>query len=81
MSPILAFDSGDAHRWFWVILGGVVFSMIGLGAFGYGKKLELWKPKIIGLLLMGYPYFVYNVYAVWAIGIGLCTLLWFHHDE
>ncbi|BCU78562.1 hypothetical protein llg_32770 [Luteolibacter sp. LG18] len=55
--------------------------MIGLGAFGYGKKLELWKPKIIGLLLMGYPYFVYNVYAVWAIGIGLCTLLWFHHDE
>ncbi|MGC4016054.1 MAG: hypothetical protein QM755_16230 [Luteolibacter sp.] len=42
---------------------------------------ELWKPKVIGLLLMGYPYFVSNVWAVWGVGVALCVLLWFHHDE
>lgn len=81
MSPILAVDSGDARKWFWLILGGFIFSTIGIGAFGYGRKLELWKPKAIGLALLGYPYFVYNVAAVWSIGLALCVLLWFHHDE
>ena len=66
---------------FWVLLGGFIFSMIGLGAMRYGKNLGLWKPVAIGIALMVYPYFIYNRFLVWAIGIGLCTLLWFQHDE
>ena len=39
------------------ILAGFVFGTIGWGAFSYGRRLELWQPKSIGLALMIYPYF------------------------
>jgi hypothetical protein len=63
------------------IIGGLFFSIIGLGAFRYGKQLDLWKPKAIGLGMMLYPYFCWYGWLTWSIGIGLCTLLWFHHNE
>lgn len=65
----------------YVLLAGFIFSTVGLGAWYYGKKLELWKPKALGVALMLYPYFIYNRIAVWVIGILLCGVLWFHHDE
>ncbi|MFT3992194.1 MAG: hypothetical protein QM680_12370 [Luteolibacter sp.] len=63
------------------ILAGLVFGTIGMASVSYGKKLDLWKPVVIGILLMGYPYFVENVWLMWGIGAGLLVLLWFHHDE
>lgn len=65
----------------YTLLLGLIFSTIGLGAFGYGKKLDLWQPRAIGVALMVYPYLVYNVWAVLGIGIGLLVLLWFYHHE
>lgn len=65
----------------YTIFAGVLFSVIGMGAFGYGRKLDLWKPKLIGGMLAIYPYFIYNKWAVWIVGISLTVLLWFHHDE
>jgi hypothetical protein len=63
------------------ILAGFIFSTIGMGSFAYGKKLELWQPRVIGLALMGYPYFIYNAWLLWGIGLTLLTLLWFYHHE
>lgn len=63
------------------ILAGLVFGTIGLGAVRYGKQLELWKPAVIGVALMVYPYFFDNPWLLWGIGIGLLVVLWFHHDE
>jgi hypothetical protein len=63
------------------ILAGFVFSTIGLGAFSYGKKLDLWQPRLIGLVLMVYPYFVTNEWLLWGIGVGLLVALWFYHHE
>lgn len=63
------------------LLAGFVFSMIGLGAFNYGRKLDLWQPKSIGLALMIYPYFISNRWLLWGVGTGLLTLLWRYHDE
>jgi hypothetical protein len=63
------------------LLAGFVFGTIGWGAFRYGAKLELWKPRAIGVVLMGYPYLVYNRWLLWGIGAGLLIVLWFHHDE
>lgn len=34
------------------LLAGLIFGMIGLGAFSYGKKLDLWQPRAIGAALM-----------------------------
>jgi hypothetical protein len=63
------------------LLAGFVFGTLGWGAFSYGRKLDLWQPRAIGLGLMIYPYFIYNNYLLWGIGVGLLVLLWFYHDE
>ena len=62
-------------------LAGFIFGTIGLGAFSYGKKLDLWKPRVIGVALMVYPYLFSNAYLLWGIGVALLVTLWFHHDE
>jgi hypothetical protein len=51
----------------YTILAGIIFGTIGMGAFSYGKKLELWQPRVIGVALMVYPYLVYNVWALCGI--------------
>jgi hypothetical protein len=63
------------------LLAGLIFGMIGLGAFSYGKKLDLWQPRAIGAALIAYPYFVSNGWLLWGIGTGLLVLLWFYHHE
>ena len=63
------------------ILAGLVFGTIGWGAFVYGRRLELWQPRAIGLALMLYPYVISNRILLWGTGVGLLVLLWFYHDE
>ena len=62
------------------LLGGFLFSIVGMGAWRYGKSLERWKPIAIGLALMIYPYFTPWAWLTWAVGIALCVTLYFHHD-
>jgi hypothetical protein len=40
------------------LIGGFVFGSIGFVAFIYGKRMNLWKPMLLGIALMVYPYFV-----------------------
>ena len=63
------------------LLAGLIFGAIGWGAFSYGRKLERWKPKAIGVALMVYPYICTNIWALWGIGVALLVTLWFHLDE
>ena len=62
------------------ILGGLLFSVVGIGAWRYGKSLDRWKPLAIGLALMIYPYFTPWAWLTWTVGIALCVTLYFHHD-
>lgn len=62
------------------ILAGLIFGMIGLGSWKYGRSLDRWKPVVIGLALMVYPYFTPWAWLTWSVGIALCVTLWFHHD-
>ena len=34
------------------LFGSLLFGAIGLGAFMYGKKMVLYKPMVIGMILM-----------------------------
>ena len=63
------------------LLAGILFGGIGFGAFAYGKRLELWQPIAIGIVMMSYSMFVTNIWLNWSIGAALCVLLWFFHDE
>ena len=63
------------------LLAGFLFGILGLAAYSYGKKLNLWQPRVIGACLIFYPYFFSNAWLLWGIGVALLVLLWFHHDE
>jgi hypothetical protein len=63
------------------LLAGFIFGTLGWGAFAYGKRLELWQPRAIGLALMIYPYFITREWLLWGTGVGLLVLLWFYHHE
>lgn len=61
-------------------LGSMVFGGIGFVAFVYGKKMGLWKTAIIGILLMLYTLFVYDMVYVYGIGIVLTIALFVFKD-
>ncbi len=57
------------------LIGGLVFGSIGFVAFIYGKRMNLWKPLLLGIALMVYLYFVSNDAVMIAIGsIGTAGL-------
>ena len=60
-----------------ILLWGLLFSSIGLGFFLYGKKQRAVVPLVCGLVLMIYPYFIPNVFALVAIGIVLTAVPYF----
>ena len=62
------------------LFGSLLFGAVGLGAFIYGKKMVLYKPMVIGFVLMAYPYFVPEVWLMYAIGCGLCLALYLFRD-
>jgi len=57
------------------LFAGIIFGSIGFGAFIYGKKQSNYKALGIGIILMAYPYFVQNVFAIYAIGALLTMAL------
>ena len=63
-----------------VLLGGLIFSGVGFVALAYGKKQGLWKTAVIGVLLMGYPYFFGDVMFVYGIGLALTIALFIFKD-
>ena len=62
------------------IIAGFLFGSIGFIAFVYGKKMSLWRPLVLGLVLMAYTYFISNTILLYGIGIVLCVLLYFWRE-
>ena len=58
----------------WLV--GACFSLIGFSVFLYGKKANEFKPTLIGIVLMVYPYLVSNLWWSLLIGVGLLAWLW-----
>ena len=62
------------------IIAYFVFSVIGIAAFVYGKKSQSLRPIIIGIILMGYPYFFSKTIIIYTIGILLTAFLYFWRE-
>ena len=62
------------------LLASIIFSAIGLGAWIYGKKSALWKPMVIGVILMIYPYFIAETWQMVLIGGLLTAALFIFRD-
>jgi hypothetical protein len=57
------------------LAANLLFSAIGFVAFVYGRKMSLLKPALIGVALMGYPWFVSDTWVMWCIGTALTVAL------
>ena len=70
---MLQFDAAN-------LIGGFVFGSIGFVAFVYGKRMNLWKMMLCGLALMAFPYFVENMWILFAAGAVGTLALFFLRD-
>jgi len=60
---------------------GAFISLVGLAAFVYGRKTSQFVPLIGGIILMIYPYFVPNVYAMGVIAAAVIVGMVLFRDE
>lgn len=56
--------------------GAILFGFVGFPAYRYGKKASRPIAKWIGIALMVYPYGVPETWLMYAVGLGLCTGLY-----
>lgn len=59
------------------IVGAIVFGVIGLAAYYYGKRNDKKRTRWLGVALMLYPYVVWQTWLMYAVGTGLCVAIWF----
>jgi|GEM_PF-561834 len=57
-----------------------IFSSIGFVGFVYGKKNALWRPMVLGISLMVYPYFWSGTLMVYLLGIALTVALYYWRE-
>lgn len=62
------------------IMAWLIFSIIGLSAFNYGRKEKNYRALTIGIVLMVYPYFVSSTLWLYVLGVGFSSLLYFWKD-
>jgi hypothetical protein len=58
------------------LLVSILISAVGVGFFLYGKKQQRWPQLAVGIVLMGYTYFVSSVAVMLAIAAALVVALW-----
>lgn len=63
------------------IVGAILFGVLGLFAYYYGKRRQRRTIRWLGLALMLYPYVVPNTWALWVIGVALSGAAWFYRDR
>jgi hypothetical protein len=57
------------------LFASLLFGAIGMGALVYARKISAFRPAIIGVALMAYPYFVSDNLLLWGVGIALTVSL------
>ncbi len=62
------------------LAGAILFGLIGLAAYRYGKRRGLGKVRWTGLALMLYPYAVSGTAMLYLIGCALCLAIYFWRD-
>jgi hypothetical protein len=62
------------------IFAYIIFGAIGFAVFVYGKKNQFFRPMIIGVALMVYPYFISGTFFLYLAGIALTAALYFWRE-
>ena len=65
----------------WSLLASFIFGVVGFYGFINGKKNGSWRRMIVGILLMGYPYFVQGALWTCLVGLFLSGLLYLWRED
>lgn len=60
-----------------LLMLSLLFGMVGMGMFMYGKKAGRMVPLLAGVALMLLPYFISSVAILLLVCCGLTALPWF----
>jgi hypothetical protein len=63
------------------IVGAILFGVVGLFAYYWGKRRQRKTTRWLGLALMLYPYVVPQTWAMYAIGVALSGAAWFYRER
>ena len=58
------------------LIGAVVFGIVGIVAYRYGKRAQRPRTRWLGLALMLYPYVVPQTWLLYVLGIALTAAAW-----
>ncbi len=58
------------------LFGCLLFGLVGIAAWRYGKASELPRIQWLGVVLMVYPYLVSRTWLLYAVGLALCGAIW-----
>jgi hypothetical protein len=58
------------------IVGAILFGLVGVFAYYFGKHRGRPRTKWLGVALMLYPYVVWNTWLLYAVGVALCIGIW-----
>ena len=62
------------------LAGSLLFGLVGMAAFGYGKRQGKMNAMAIGGALMVYPYFLDGNLALYGVGAALTAALFIFRD-
>jgi len=63
------------------IAGAIMFGIVGMVAYYYGKKTSHQYVKWIGVALMLYPYVVPTTWLLYLVGFALCGACYYYRDR
>jgi hypothetical protein len=63
------------------IFGCVLFGLVGLAAWRYGKVAEHPRTRWLGVALMFYPYLTSRTWMLYGVGIALCAAIWWYRPR
>jgi hypothetical protein len=63
------------------IVGAILFGVVGVFAYYWGKRRRRKVTRWLGLALMLYPYVVPQTWALYAIGAALSGAAWLYRER
>ena len=58
------------------LFGALLFGLIGIWAYRFGKRTQRQPTRWVGLALMLYPYGVSETWVLYVVGAALCAWVW-----
>jgi hypothetical protein len=58
------------------IVGAILFGLVGLVAWRWGKVIANPRMRWLGVVLMFYPYAVDATWLLYLVGVAICGFIW-----